>query len=225
MNKNKFIKNKASLSNAGAVSILTILVLFTIVIFAYTLVGGNLFKPTDPPPLPPTPTADPNQAPGAPGVPGAACGRVSTPPGSSPGFSCTGLTATQPMSDGYYIPTNFGCNTGFPKDPSDNCIPACSGIPECNGIPDGPACENAIQWYAANSDQYGCNSKLLVTNPTTGKAVVVRAVDRGPSCSVQGARGKFDLSQAAYANINAGSMVKIEKVAESVPLGPVGMCP
>ncbi len=158
-------------------------------------------------------------------ISGTICGEKSIPPPGVPSFSCPGFTATQPSSDGYYIPTSFGCNTGFSKDPTDNCAPACptSQIPECNGKT-GRECEEAIVWYSANSDQYGCGTKLKVTNPSTGKAVIVRAIDRGPSCSVQSnVRGKFDLSQAARREIG-GDLVKVERVDESTLLGPAPAC-
>ena len=168
-------------------------------------------------------TVIPAAAPG-----GLACGQKSTPPANVQVISCSGERATEKTTDGYYMPTNFGCNTGFPKDPNDNCIPGCgvSTIPECKGMSDseGQACENAVQWYSANQDQYGCNAKLMVTNPETGQAVVVRAIDSGPACWTQSGGAKFDLSQAAYANINAGNKVKVEPVEESVPLGPVNVC-
>lgn len=153
------------------------------------------------------------------------CGEKSPiPAGNAANWSCQGDTATYPVSDGFYVPTNFGCSKGFPKDPNDNCQPACGAIPECAGIT-GQACEEKIQWFAANSDQYGCNAKVKATNPMTGKAVVVRVIDKGPACSVQqSGRGKFDLSEAAYVAIGAVNMVKIDKVDDATPLGPIAAC-
>lgn len=151
----------------------------------------------------------------------AACGQKSTPQ-TPPPLSCSGTNKT-PVASGYYQPTNFGCNTGFPKDPNDNCLPACSGIPECSGV-SGQACEEKVKWYSANADEYGCNAVLKVTNPTTGKAVIVRAIDKGPACSVQTAGARFDMSQAAYQSIGANGTVKVEKVDSKTPLGPVTSC-
>jgi hypothetical protein len=214
------------------------------VAIGFAFVGGvvpaNIAYSTPIPTPTPTMSAPCNPTPAAPGAPGASgapagpqpnpqsptatCGKKSTAPsGNAPGFSCTGKWGTTPTSDGYYVPTYFGCSKGFPKDPGDNCIAACGSIPECNGVT-GRACEEKLQWFAADAGRYGCNTKLKVTNPATGKAVIVRAIDQGPSCSVEKGRGKMDISQAAYTEIGASSMVQVEKVAESTPLGPIPEC-
>lgn len=170
-----------------------------------------------------SPTAGQTQIVSAGGVK-ATCGQKTVvPAGNAAGWSCSGATSTQIVADGYYAPTFFGCSAGFPKDPTDNCQPACGAIPECAGI-SGQACEEKVQWFAANADQYGCNAKLKVTDPTTGRAVIVRVIDKGPSCQVQSGRGKLDLSQAAYIAINAGSLAQVEKVDATIPLGPVAAC-
>jgi hypothetical protein len=184
-------------------------------------------QPTEPPaasevPASQAPTVKPTTT-----VSSNLCGKVTAgaQAGSLP--SCSGLTATQPTSNGFYNVTNFGCNTGFPKDPSDNCIGACQdqGIPECAGGKTGAACEEAVQWFSANADQYGCNSKLKVTNPKTGKAVIVRVIDQGPGCSIQKSTADFDMSQAAYKEINGDDgVVQVEKVDSSTPLGPIPAC-
>lgn len=159
----------------------------------------------------------------------AACGKKSAlPNGNDPQFSCgggPGNTANKPSSDGFYTSTHFGCNTGFPKDPNDNCQPGCpvSKIPECNGK-NGQACEEAVQWYSANAGIYGCGAVLKVTNPTTGKAIIVRAIDYGPSCSVQSGRQKFDLSQKASQALGGDGIVKVEKVSDSTALGAAQAC-
>lgn len=154
----------------------------------------------------------------------AICGKKT--PGAKPGSlpSCTGLTATEPTNNGFYSVTNFGCNTGFPKDSADNCIPSClDSAPQCQGL-SGPACEEKVIWYSANADQYGCNAHVKVTNPTTGKAVILQALDRGPGCAIQRTTGDFDISQAAYKEIDADGVVQVEKVADTTPLGPVPVC-
>jgi hypothetical protein len=180
----------------------------------------------------PTEAPEPTQGPAATQAPAATtapvggalvCGKKTTPPASTQTVSCSGLTATQPTSNGYYESTNFGCNIGFPKDPVDNCIPACSGTPECAGL-SGRQCEEKVIWYSANADQYGCNTKLKVTNPVNGKAVIVRALDRGPGCAIQRNRSVFDISQAAYKEIGVQKFVHVEKVPESTPLGPIPVC-
>ena len=89
----------------------------------------------------------------------------------------------------------------------------------------GPACEENVIWYSANADQYGCNAHVKVTNPKTGKAVVVQALDRGPGCAIQKTNAFFDMSQKAYQEINADDgVVQVEKVADTTPLGPIPVC-
>ncbi|MBU2632842.1 transglycosylase SLT domain-containing protein, partial [Patescibacteria group bacterium] len=152
------------------------------------------------------------------------CGNKSTPPtGTAPNFSCTGKWGTTPVVDGYYIPTWFGCSTKYGKDPSDNCLPGCTSIPECSGI-SGPDCERNLKWFAADAGRYGCNSKLKVTNPQTGSAVVVKVIDYGPSCSVEKGRGKMDVSRDAQEAIGNSSLVHVEKVSDATALGPIPAC-
>jgi hypothetical protein len=147
---------------------------------------------------------------------GASCGNTSVPPAPPP-LSCTGTS--DEIHDAYY-PTYFGCNTGFPDDPDDNCVPGCQNIPECTGVT-GKACEETVKWYSANADQYGCNAVLKVTNPETGAAVIVRSIDQGPNCSVQTQGAKFDISQATNQALGNPQYVVVGEVDPSTPLGPV----
>lgn len=169
----------------------------------------------------------------------ASCG-VKEAPGIPPIPSGCSFTSKTPSSNGFYRRTSFGCNNGFPKDPYDNCIPACpklssvekasstpptpSGTVSLSGL-DGPGYESAIEWYSANADEYGCNKKIKVTNPENGKAVIVIAIDRGPSCSVMSSGLKFDISQVGSRAIDSPDIVKVETVPDDTPLGPVTACP
>lgn len=172
----------------------------------------------------------------------ASCGQKSTPPaGGLSGYTCTTTNnvnwGTKPMPDNYYYATSFGCSTQFGPDPGDNCIPACnsSAIPECSASgKTGRACEETLKWFAADAGRFGCNTLLRVTNPLTGSAVIVRAIDQGPACSIEnkGGRGVVDLSKDA-ANVLFGSphagvvdrkSIQVETVQEGTALGPVNSC-
>lgn len=164
---------------------------------------------------------------------GQLCGQKSNPP-LTQAFACAGFTATEKSSDGYYYATRFACNSDLAKDSQNKCITACEsqGIPECGDGKTGAACEEAVQWYSANADQYGCNTKLKITNPANGKAVIVRVIDRGPTCVDQkNGRGNFAISQATYTELGINgafatksNIVQVEEVSSSTPLGPIPVC-
>ncbi len=115
-----------------------------------------------------------------------------------------------------------------------NCEPACqyTGGAEwdalCGGF-SGPACERAVNWYAADADRFGCATRLRVTNPNNGRTAVVAVIDRGPSCSVESRVDYWvlDLSVPAALYLygeepgpTERKNVQIEVVSFSTPLGP-----
>lgn len=160
------------------------------------------------------------------------CGQKSTMPAGAAavGDLCSSANkasnlnvSTKLNPSGYYQRTYFGCSDGQ-TDPNDNCRPACPGITES---------EESIRWFAANADQFatpgqswttGCNKRIKVTNPTTGEAVVVRIIDRGPNCSTQGTNAKIDISFAASRVIGQSQFVQVEQVSDTTPLGPIKSC-
>ena len=156
--------------------------------------------------------------------------------GTSSTWSCGGTWGTSKMEDGGYYATSFGCwldANGDPhSDPGDNCIPACladaksSGL--CTGL-SGPACEQKVQWFAADAGRFGCLARLRVTNPANGKSVVVVSLDLGPSCSVESQvdDGVLDLSYPTTNYLFGDQVGVVEKkgvhvveVDASTPLGP-----
>lgn len=169
------------------------------------------------------------------------CGQKSNAPtGPASGWSCTSSWATDPVKDGYYTRTTFGCNTGFTNQDykdylndhstGDNCLPGCgNSFPECSGGKTGKDCEEAVAWYSANAGQFKCGNKIKVTNPSTGKAVVLRVIDYGPACyykenPIQEGRGKIDVSQMAGKELSYPNIVQVEKAPDSAPLGPLPTC-
>jgi hypothetical protein len=169
--------------------------------------------------------------------PGPASEECCTPVGSSgaTSWSCTGSYGTEPMADGEYYATEFGCYTdssgGTHGDPGDNCIPTClseaQGSGLCAGM-SGPECEESVNWYAADGARFGCMARLKVTNQANGKAVVVVALDYGPACSVEDTvhHAAIDLSYPADAYLFGGAtgisdkaLVHVDVVSDSTPLG------
>jgi hypothetical protein len=156
--------------------------------------------------------------------------------GQTADWSCDGVYGTEKLADGDYYVTAFGCwkdANGNHSDPGDNCVPAClsqaQGEGLCAGL-SGPACERKVNWYAADAGRFGCMARLRVTNPKNGKAVVVVALDFGPSCSMEESvsHGVIDLSyptnyylfgEAKGADEEAE--VHVVEVDASTPLGPV----
>lgn len=149
---------------------------------------------------------------------------------------CKGSYGKTPAADGEYDATTFGCwldENGTPHtDPGDNCIPACLSTAKktlCKGM-SGPACERSVAWYSADAARYGCMTRLKVTNEDNGKAVVVVALDYGPSCSLENAIKKplIDLSMPASNYLfggpqgyKDGASVHVDVVPAATPLGPV----
>jgi hypothetical protein len=141
------------------------------------------------------------------------------------------------MADGQYYGTAFGCWTdaqgGTHQDPGDNCIPSCLSQAKSSGLcagMSGPVCEETVQWFAADAARFGCLARLKVTNPKNGKAVVVVALDYGPSCTVEKSvsHAVIDLSYPANQYLFGSAMgavdkalVHVDEVDASTPLGPI----
>jgi hypothetical protein len=157
--------------------------------------------------------------------------------GSDAQWSCNGPYGTSKMANGDYYGTAFGCWTdgnGNPQsDPGDNCIPACLNAAQQGGLcagQSGPDCERSVGWFAADAARFGCLARLRVTNPANGKAVVVVALDLGPSCKVEASvsHAAVDLSYPANDYLFGGAQgisdkaaVHVVEVDPATPLGPV----
>jgi hypothetical protein len=153
---------------------------------------------------------------------------------TDPVVNCSGLYGTTPSPDGTYYITAFGCysdSQGAHGDPGDNCIPACLSQAQqsvCAGM-SGPACEESVNWYTADSGRYGCMTRLRVTNPANGKSLVVLVLDAGPACFVEQNVNHAVLDMSPPSNIYLfGSeqgqadkaLVDVVVVDPSTPLGP-----
>ena len=152
------------------------------------------------------------------------------------GWSCNGTAGSTANPRGIYYTTTFGCWTDEDGDAhgdsGDNCVPYCMGRSGwddvCAGL-SGRQCELSVNWYAANSDRFGCFNRLRVTNPDNGKSAVVVVLDRGPACWVerQVSHWVLDLSAPATNYLFGGPAgaserkdVEVEVVDDDTPLGP-----
>ena len=154
---------------------------------------------------------------------------------SSPNWSCDGLAGDTWNPTGSYWTTSFGCwvdsNGGRHQDSGDNCIPACSlSSIGCSGVSSGPECEYMLNWYIANTDRFGCGTKLRVTAPENGKQAIVVAIDRGPNCRIEQRVNYWvlDMSTAVsmylfgeQTSATERREVIVEVVPDSFTLGPV----
>lgn len=152
-----------------------------------------------------------------------------------PVLDCEGSFSDVPSADGSYYATSFGCwaddDGKKHQDPGDNCVPGCLADAQgglCAGMT-GPECERHVKWFAADAARFGCLARLRVTNPTSGRAVVVVALDNGPSCTVEKSvdHAVLDLSYPATAYLfgeekgaSDHAAVSVEVVDDSTPLGP-----
>jgi hypothetical protein len=153
------------------------------------------------------------------------------------GWSCSGTVGRIANPARVYYTTSFGCWTdssgGEHGDPGDNCIPYCSGRAGydelCGGL-SGRDCELSVNWYAANSDRFGCMTRLKLTNPDNGLAAVVVVLDRGPACFVERrvSHWVLDVSVPTSQYLFGGQTsateradVVVEVVDGDTPLGPV----
>jgi hypothetical protein len=159
--------------------------------------------------------------------------------GTSPtNFSCTGSYGTDPVDDGNYYITSFGCyidaNGSVQTDPGDNCIPSClsqaiqAGL--CPAGSQGPDCEEQITWFTADGARFGCLARLRITDPVSGKAVIAVALDFGPACSVENSvnHAVLDTSGRIDDYLFGGpegasdrANVHVVQVDDSTPLGPI----
>jgi hypothetical protein len=148
----------------------------------------------------------------------------------------SGTTTTEIPKNGIYSTSWFGCyrktDGTIYKDPYDNCEFACGSKGLCTTSMTGPECEANLKWFAADSDRYGCGSRIRLTNCLNGKAVVLVTLDRGPNCNtVEKAYGApvLDMSHDAMIYLFDGKVyggddkkrVIVEKVDVATPLGPV----
>lgn len=157
--------------------------------------------------------------------------------GTTTTFKCTGTFGTEKAQNGDYFITSFGCwtdaNNVVHTDPGDNCIPGCltkaqsSGL--CKGMT-GPQCEEAVNWYVADSGRFGCLARLRVENPKNGKKVIVVALDAGPACWVEQKVSQAILDASGRVNDalfgtqhgwSDKALVHVVEVDPATPLGPV----
>ena len=158
-------------------------------------------------------------------------------------WTCSGTTGLGANPAGSYYATSFGCwtddNGGTHGDGQDNCIPYCqSGAAAqgrgaayealCGGLT-GRRCEETVNWYVADSDRFGCMTRLKVTNPANGKAAIVVVLDKGPSCTIERRVDHWvlDASSRVTDYLFGGqtaaterAAVQVEIVADTTPLGP-----
>lgn len=147
-----------------------------------------------------------------------------------------GTTTTEIPVNRIYATSWFGCyrkaDGTIYKDPSDNCLFACGSKGLCAAGLSGPECEATLKWFAADSDRYGCGSRIRLTNCLNGKAVVLATLDRGPNCNtIEKSYGApvLDMSYPAMIHLFDGKVygggdkkrVIVEKVDITTPLGPV----
>lgn len=158
---------------------------------------------------------------------------TSDPLTSDGAWSCGGLTGTSTNADRVYYTTSFGCWTDEDGDPrgdaSDNCLPACSlSSIDCANMT-GPECERELNWYAADSDRFGCGTHIAVTNPDNGKTAVLKVIDRGPNCSIENQVDHWVLDMsypASYylfgepTSASERADVIVEVVPSDTPIGP-----
>ena len=157
--------------------------------------------------------------------------------GTTSSWSCTGTVGTEKATDGDYYLTGFGCWTDdagkIHLDSGDNCLPSCLAKAQaaglCDPAKDGPACEESVNWYAADMARFGCLARLRITNPKTGKSVIAVVLDSGPACWVEAkvSHALLDASDRIDTYLFGGSegyadkaLVHVVEVDPSTPLGP-----
>jgi hypothetical protein len=154
--------------------------------------------------------------------------------GGFPG--CSGLFNTNPSPTGAYYATDFGCSSDpYFTDPGDtcgsaSCIQSAYDEGVCTSGQSHASCQRAVNWYSVGGKSYGCGTRLQVTNPANGKAVIVMVLDDGPSCTVEN-NANFWVLDVSYPTIQYlfGSeegwadhaSVNAVVVDSSTPLGPV----
>lgn len=157
--------------------------------------------------------------------------------GSTPSWTpCTGVQGTVKAADGDYYVTWFGCwvdaSGTHHKDPGDNCIPGCFAYATNEGIcpssATGPQCEEQVAWFTANNGRFPCLSRLRISNPANGRAVIAIVLDGGPSCTAENQIGRpmLDISAPAFNYLyedgsawSTDAVAHVIEVDESFPLG------
>jgi hypothetical protein len=163
-------------------------------------------------------------------------GPVATTAAAVGGFpGCSGVFNTNPSPTGAYYATDFGCSSDpYFTDPGDTCgSAACiqSAYDEgvCTSSQSNADCQRAVNWYAVGGASYGCGARLQVSNPASGKSVVVMVLDNGPSCTVEN-DANFWVLDVSYPTImylfgseegwEDHALIQASVVASSTPLGP-----
>lgn len=130
------------------------------------------------------------------------------------GYPCTGVAGSSQSPDGTYYLTTFGGG-------SDTQHLAC--------LPNGPIADGTW-YYMADNSRFGCGSKVKITNPANGRAVIAQVADYGPDRCVEAAAGREIIdasplvSQYLFGTSSSGYSQHREVVAQrvdsSMPLGP-----
>ncbi len=165
----------------------------------------------------------------------------------STGWSgCTGTYDTSRSPTGAYFVTDFGCSSSPSfTDDSDNCCP--SGVVQAGadglcaagvttagctsdlGTASAVTCERAVNWFSTGGTAFGLGTRLRLTRPGTGAAVVVFVVDNGPACYREQQFGGYalDISYPAILalygeeeGVSNRATVQVTVVPSSTPLGP-----
>lgn len=158
--------------------------------------------------------------------------------GTSDNWSCSGPYGTERALDGDYYISAFGCwldAAGVEHtDPGDNCIPSClaqakrAGL--CDASDSGRQCEERLNWFTADAARFGCLTRMRVTNPRNGKALIAIALDYGPGCPGERRVSKAVLDASGRINrylfgsdqgASERSLVHVVEVDDSTPLGPI----
>lgn len=150
-----------------------------------------------------------------------------------------GIMSKTQSSNGFYYTSTFGCNLPFYRDSGDPCDGGgCGGmslskIQMTDGTKtwtqtlthsDGPSYQSSLKYFSANCQMFGCDTRLQITNPKNGKAVVVVTADAGPARDApasQGGHALIDLSYLALKAIGDPDIVKVEVLKDkNTPIGP-----
>lgn len=153
---------------------------------------------------------------------------------------CQGVFNKNPSPTGAYYATDFGCSSNpYFTDPGDtcgsaSCIQSAYDQGVCTSGQSKASCQRAVNWYSVGGASYGCGTRLQVSNPATGKSVVVMVLDDGPSCTVEN-DANFWVLDVSYPTIQYlfGSeegwadhaLVHASVVDPSTPLGPTSASP
>jgi hypothetical protein len=153
---------------------------------------------------------------------------------------CSGLFNTNPSPTGAYYATDFGCSSNpYFTDPGDtcgsaSCIQSAYDQGVCSSGESNADCQRAVNWYAVGGASYGCGARLQVSNPASGKSVIVMVLDNGPSCTVEN-DANFWVLDVSYPTImylfgseegwSDHALIQVNVVGSSTPLGPTNGSP